>query len=172
MRRTGTGRWSVIFAVVLCLIMGTVFVFGQRYWEASVERQDCEIVYTQFASYAVEGNYRGNHIRTILVDCEDGQRYFINGPLARGGVAEELKKLRPGEEITLLLHPHSDRSVVELSGENGTLLSFDTSMKKLAADRKGFLILGLVLYGIALGDLGWLIRWDLRARKRRAARRT
>lgn len=172
MRRIGMGQWSAIFAVVLGLIMGTVFVFGQQYWEASVERQDCEIVYTQFASYAVEGNYRGNHIRTILVDCEDGQRYFISGPLARGGVVEEMEKLHPGEEITLLLHPHGDRTVVELSGESGTLLSFDMSMKELAADRTGFLFLGLVLYGIALGELGWLIRSDVRGRKRRTARRT
>ena len=56
------------------------------------------------------------------------------------------------EEITLLLHPNSDK-IVEFSTETDTILSFDKAMDDLDTEATGFLLLGLFMYLGAVAGL-------------------
>lgn len=151
-----------IFLLLAGLFLGTIFTFGMRYWHAPVSREDCAKVNTEFVSYR-ERTRRGN-IHLIYIDCANGQRYEIDSACISQKVLDGVENLQPQEPITLLIHPNSD-TVMELSCESGTLLTFDDSAQRLAGDTVLFTVLGILMYVAALGGLYALI-WKWRKKKR------
>lgn len=144
-----------IFLVIAGLLLGTIFTFGMRYWHAPISREKCAQVETEFVSYR-ERIRRGN-IQLIDIDCADGQRYEIDGACISQTVLDGVESLQSQAPITLLIHPNSD-TVMELSCESGTLLTFDDSVQRLAGDTMLFTVLGIIMYAAALGGLYEFIR--------------
>ena len=144
-----------IFLVIAGLLLGTVFTFGMRYWHARISREDCAQVETEFVSYR-ERIRRGN-IQRIDIDCADGQQYEIDGACISQTVLDDVESLQFHAPITLLIHPNSD-TIMELSCEAGTLLTFDDSAQRLAGNTRLFTVLGILMYAAALGGLYALIR--------------
>ena len=154
-----------IFMLIAGLLLGTIFIFGMRYWHAPISREECTQVETEFVSS--RKRIRRGNIQLIDIDCADGQRYEIDGACISQTVLDGVESLQSQEPITLLIHPNSD-TVMELSCESGTLLTFDDSAQRLAGDTMLFTVLGIIMYAAALGGLYERIR---RKRKRSMEKR-
>ena len=154
-----------IFMLIAGLLLGTIFIFGMRYWHAPISREECTQVETEFVSS--RKRIRRGNIQLIDIDCADGQRYEIDGACISQTVLDGVEGLQSQEPITLLIHPNSD-TVMELSCESGTLLTFDDSAQRLAGDTMLFTVLGIIMYAAALGGLYERIR---RKRKRSMEKR-
>lgn len=153
-----------IFLLLAGLFLGTIFIFGTRYWHAPVSREDCTQVNTEFVSYR-ERTRRGS-IQRIYIDCANGQRYELDGSCISQPVLEGVENLQTQEPITLLIHPNSD-TILELSCESGTLMAFDDAAQRVAGDTLLFMVLGILMYAAALGGLYNLIRQWKRQRSRK-----
>lgn len=157
MKRTHNeiSQGRAIFLLIAGLFLGTVFTFGTRYWHAPVSGEDCTQVETEFVS--CRKRICRSEIQLIYIDCANGQRYEIDNACISQKVLDGVENLQPQEPITLLIHPNSD-TVMELSCESGTLLTFDDSVQRLARDTMLFTVLGILMYAAALGGLYELIR--------------
>ena len=166
MKRThsAVSQERAIFLLVAGLFLGTIFIFGTRYWHAPVSREDCTQVNTEFVSFR-ERTRRGS-IQLIYIDCANGQRYELDGACISQPVLEGVENLQPQEPITLLIHPNSD-TILELSDESGTLMAFDDAAQRVAGDTLLFTALGILMYAAALGGLYNLIRQWKRQRRRK-----
>lgn len=153
-----------IFLLLAGLFLGTIFIFGTRYWHAPVSREDCTQVNMEFVSFR-ERTRRGS-IQLIYIDCANGQRYELDGACISQPVLEGVENLQPQEPITLLIHPNSD-TILELSGESGTLMALDDAAQRVAGDTLLFTVLGILMYAAALGGLYNLIRQWKRQRSRK-----
>ncbi len=135
-----------VFLLVSGLFLGSVFTFGMQYWNSVVTREACTLVETQFASYdEIRRPKRPMEIKKIAIDCVNDKRYFIDGVSINPALRNALRELSNQEDITLLIHPHSN-TVVELSNEDGVLLKFDDTIKKLKNEALGFLFLGIFMF--------------------------
>ena len=134
--------------IVVGLLLGTVFTFGQQFWSATVTRNECTVVKTTFVDYEYD---RGSRRRgkSLSVDCGDGERYWFDSASIYYSLMDELDAIVPGEEITLLLHPNSD-VILELATEDKVILSFEESMEDVAGERTFFFYMGILMYGSSL----------------------
>lgn len=134
-----------LFAAIASLIVGSVFVFGMRYWNAQVERDDCEVVTTQLESIEkVRGSY--SHIRYVKIKCANGSSYNIEDTCMSSSLLSALGSLPEGTQLTLTLHPNSEGKVLELSANGILLLDFDTAVSMLSKNSTAFSYIGLFMY--------------------------
>lgn len=134
-----------LFAAIASLIVGSVFVFGMRYWNAQVERDDCEVVTTQLESIEkVRGSY--SHIRYVKIKCANGSSYNIEDTCMSSSLLSALESLPEGTQLTLTLHPNSEGKVLELSADGTLLLDFDTAVSMLSKNSTAFSYIGLFMY--------------------------
>lgn len=141
--------------LIFGLLLGNVFTFGMQYWNQSVEKDACTTIETQFLAYdEICGKHR--QVKEIAVDCLNGERYFIDGVSINEKLENALIELQAYDEITLLIHPHSN-TVVEMRTEDTVLLEFEDTIEKLGNERTGFLFLGIFSYVLALIGLYYII---------------
>lgn len=134
-----------IIVAIASLIVGSVFVFGMRYWNAQVERDDCEVVTVQLESIEkVRGSY--SHLRYVKIKCTNGSSYNIEDSCVSSSLLSALGSLPEGTQLTLTLHPNSDGKVLELSANGILLLDFDTAVSMLGKNSTAFSYIGLFMY--------------------------
>ena len=153
--------WSIqmgIFMLVIGLFLGSVFLFGNAYWYANVDREQCEVIHGYFESYDERRTLKDPFdVKEIYIYTSDAWKFSITGALCSNSLAREVSELRKGNEFTIVLHPNSD-TVLELSTENKVLLSFERSLEILQTENKGFTFLGLFMYlcaGLGLYSVVW-----------------
>ena len=135
-----------VFLLVSGLLLGSIFTFGMSYWNSVVTREACTLVETQFVSYdEIWRPKRPMEIKEIAIDCVNGKRYFIDGVSVSPELRNALRGLCNQESITLLIHPNSN-TVVELSSEDGFLMIFNDTIKKLKNEAIVFLLLGIFMF--------------------------
>lgn len=135
-----------LFAAIASLIVGSVFVFGMRYWNAQVERDDCEVVTTQLESIEKVRGSHYSHIRYVKIKCTNGSSYNIEDSCMSSSLLSALESLPEGTQLTLTLHPNSEGKVLELSADGILLLDFDTAVSKLGKNATAFSYIGLFMY--------------------------
>ena len=140
--------------IVIGLLLGTVFTFGIPFGSATVTREQCTLVETEFVDYDYDYSRRGEH---LSVDCTDGVRYRFDSASIYYSLRDELDAIVPGEEITLLLHPNSD-VIMELATEDRIVLSFDEAMEDMVGERTFFFYMGIIMYGSSLYGIYLLIK--------------
>ena len=143
-----------VFLLIAGLFLGSVFTFGMQYWNSEVAREECTLIDTQFVTYK-EIRQQMN-IKEIAVDCANDERYFIDGVSINSDLRNSLSELSQLQEIHLLIHPNSN-TIVEFSTENGTILTFDETIRKLGGEATGFLFLGLFMYFCSLVGLCYTV---------------
>ena len=142
-----------VFLLIAGLFLGSVFTFGMQYWNSEVAREECTLIDTQFVTYKeIRQQKRPMKIKEIAVDCANDERYFIDGVSINSDLRNSLSELSQLQEIHLLIHPNSN-TIVEFSTENGTILTFDETIRKLGGEATGFLFLGLFMYFCSLVGL-------------------
>ena len=154
-----------ILLLTFGLFLGSVFTFGMQYWNSEVTREECTLIDTQFVSYSeIRQLKRSMEIKEIAVDCVNGERYFIDGVSVNTDLQNSLSKLTRQQEIHLLIHPNSN-TIVEFSTENGNILDFNKTTRKLGRESTGFLFLGFFLYFCALVGLYYVVLNCIHKRK-------
>ncbi len=139
---------AVLFLVAA--FIGSVFVFLVPCHNASVSIEDCPTVFTEISRCKGSFGGRGGNLQQIILDCCDGQRYFIEE--CNSELLTQLQELESGAAVTLLLHPNGG-NIMELRHGDTILLEFDTVMRAKQINTIGFLIIGLLLYAFCI----WLV---------------
>ena len=153
-----------VLLLIVGLLLGTVFTFGQQYWNAQVTPDRCIEVQTRFLDYHEHWKIKSTRIHEISVDCENGERYFIDGVSVNERVRDALAFFSPGDEIRLLIHPNRD-TIVEFTTQSRVILAFDDTMAKLRGEANGFLGLGIFMYFSAVVGLYYMAaHWVKRCR--------
>ena len=68
--------------IVIGLLLGTVFTFGQQFWSATVTRNACTVVETTFVDYEYDRGIGRYNSESLSVDCGDGERYrFVSASI-------------------------------------------------------------------------------------------
>ena len=140
---------EAVLLLIAELFVGTVFTFGMRYWNKTVSREECTVVQTQLVSYHKRKRIKQSKIKEIEIDCSNGQKYLIYNAYINDNLINALSKLSEIESITLLIHPNREQ-IVEFSGQNGTVMSFDETMHRLKSESYCFFFLGLFMYFCAV----------------------
>lgn len=135
-----------LFVAIASLIVGSVFVFGMRYWNAQVERDDCEVVTTQLESIEKVRGSSSSDLSSVNLKCTNGSSYYIKGVCVSRSLLSALESLPEGTQLTLTLHPNSDGKVLELSVDGILLLDFDTAVSMLSKNSTAFSYIGLFMY--------------------------
>ena len=160
--------WMAVFLLIVGVLLGTVFTFGQQYWNAQVTPDRCIEVQTRFLDYHEHRKIKSVRVYEISVDCENGERYFIDGVSVNERVRDALAFFSPGDEIRLLIHPNRS-AIVELTTQSRVILAFDDTMAKLRGEANGFLGLGIFMYFSAAVGLYYMVLHGIR--KLRAGKR-
>lgn len=135
------------FIVIAGIVLGTVFTFGMRYWESSVSKEDAIFVEATFSSY--EGIYKRGDLKEIKMIFQDRKQLFIDGTCCSQSVQDKLESLKPGSVLQMYVHPQSS-TILEIKTDNGSILQFEESVKKLSSEVTGFLFLGIFMYACAV----------------------
>lgn len=135
------------FIVIAGIVLGTVFTFGMRYWESSVSKEDAIFVEATFSSY--EGIYKRGDLKEIKMIFQDRKQLFIDGTCCSQSVQDKLESLKPGSVLQMYVHPRSS-TILEIKTDNGSILQFEESIKKLSSEVTGFLFLGIFMYACAV----------------------
>ena len=135
-----------IIVAIASLIVGSVFVFGMRYWNAQVERDDCEVVTVQLESIEKVHRLCDSEPRYVNIKCTNGSSYNIEDTCMSSSLLSALESLPEGTQLTLTLHPNSEGKVLELSADGTLLLDFDTAVSRLGKNATAFFYLGLFMY--------------------------
>lgn len=157
------GKGEAIFLLIAGLILGTVFTFGMRYWNAPVTREEAVQKTATFFSY--EKQYRKGRIRGIEVRFADCEQLEIDRTCITEEMLDKLDNLKTGTVVAMLVHPNSD-TILELNTEKMQVLNFEDSVKRLTSEVTGFTCLGIFCYIMAvLGLLGLFESWKYKGRK-------
>ncbi len=156
MRKDPMPFGSAVVLLIVGVLLGTVFTFGQQYWNARVSPEECIAVETQFLDYREIRKGKSVTIKEIAIDCANGERYFIDGVSVNEWVRDALAFFSPGDEVRLLIHPNRS-TIVEFTTQSRVILEFDDTMEKLRGEANGFLGLGIFMYFSAAVGLYYVV---------------
>ena len=165
MKRDPMPLGLAIFLLIVGLFLGSVFTFGMQYWNSKVTREECTLLETKFISYKeIRKPKRPMEIKEIAIDCVNDERYFIDGVSINTDLRNALSELSEQQKISLLIHPNSN-TIVEFATENGNILAFNETIRKLGGEATGFLFLGLFMYFCSLVGLYYIAFHIIEKRK-------
>lgn len=156
---------QAIFLLIVGLLVGTVFTFGNAYWHADVPREDCRRIETEFLEYKKIYVKRSFKVKEIAIDCSDGERYFIDGVSVNRELQYDVEMLSEGEWISLLIHPNSN-TILEFAAKGRLILDFEDTAEKLGKEKIGFIILGAFFYFFASVGLYHIVAYKFSGKKK------
>lgn len=138
---------ETIFLLIAGLLMGTVFVFGMRYWNAPVKTEDAIHTTAIFSSYD-ERFGKGHHTKGIDVFFDDCQQLSIDGACVNHELRSKLDHISSGTKVDLIIHPNAN-TILDMRNGDTVVLDFNDTSEKLSNEKDGFLALGLLCYAAA-----------------------
>jgi len=147
-------KGGAIFMLIAGLIMGTVFTFGMKYWNAPITQDEAQQLTAIFES-AKESQWRG-HVQEIIIRFEDHEQLYIDGVCIDNELCDAISKITPGTVIEMMVHHNSD-NILEMEVGTKRLLEFHDSVQKLSSEASGFMYLGIFCYLIALMGMGYFV---------------
>ena len=137
---------QAILFLIVGLILGTVFTFGQQYWKAPIERNDAVSVQAEYSYHTQRFIRPDSH--AVSIHCSDGEIYDIDAHCVTYDILDYLDTLQKGTRLDMLIHPNSDTILsLDVNGEN--ILDFDEVIDDLNSANIGFLCLGIFMYLLA-----------------------
>lgn len=140
--------------LIIGLILGSIFTFGMKYWNAPISKEEALQIQPTFDSY-VEQKSKGD-VQEILVRFTDYEQLSIDGSCISSALMEKLSSIAPGTKLSLLVHPNSS-TILDMRVGDDRLLSFDQTTQKLSDEASGFFFLGLFCYAGAIRGLVGLL---------------
>ncbi len=134
---------SLIIILVAGLIIGTVFVFGMSFWNATVTRDDCISVEATYESYKI--TYSDGLPQEIIVNFQDYEQQIIDGVIIDETLISKLDNIETDSKVFLLIHPNSN-TILEFITTGESIVEFENAMSNLNSERKAFVVIGSFLY--------------------------
>ena len=156
-RSKPVSKSEAIAMLVIGLLLGTVFIFGELYWHAPVQRQELRYVDAVYVRY----QYHDTRHQSMTVSFEDGEVYDIAVECINDELLQELDAIAPGTSLHLGIHPNSS-TIMEITDRGRTVMPFAQTEKRLKIRAWGFILLGLFLYAAAGYSLYLLVRKKVR----------
>lgn len=153
-----------VFFLIIGLLLGSVFTFGMKFWNAPIEREDTIYVEATFEEIKIWGGRNGT--KGGIVRFIDHDQLYIDSSCLSNELINDLKKLHTGSIITLLVHPNSN-TILEMKSEGRVLLKFQDSTELLDSTSNLFVILGIFTYFCAALGAGSLFIRYIKASKQK-----
>ena len=145
---------EAIFMLVTGLIIGTVFTFGMKYWNAPITQDEAQQVTAVFSSY--KETKRHGHTQEIILRFDDHEQLYIDGVCIDNDLCDVISEIMPGTILKMIVHPNSN-TVLEMEIGTTKILEFHDSAQKLSSETSGFMYLGIFCYVMALIGAGYFI---------------
>lgn len=134
---------SLILTVVIGLLLGTVFVFGMSYFNATVTRDECVYKIASYDTFSKDNNeQKNNEITLYFTDYEE---VTIISASVSDELIDTLENTPENSKVIMLVHPNTD-VVLDLVVNGNKLFDFETTMKQLEIERTFFVIFGCFFY--------------------------
>lgn len=149
-RKKMTLGQAILFLIV-GVILGTVFTFGQQYWNAPIDREDAISVEAEYFSYTRKFVHPESHDVGIKCKTENPNyvKYYIDASCVTYDILDFVHNLERGTTLEMLIHPNSD-TILSLDVNGQSILDFDEVIDDLNSTDIGFLCLGIFMYAIAV----------------------
>ena len=142
---------QAILFLVVGLILGTVFTFGQQYWDAPIDREDAISVEAEYHSYSRKFLHPESH--DVGIECKTENpyyvKYYIDASCVTYDILDYVHNLERGTNLLMLIHPNSD-TILSLTVNGEEILNFDEVRNNLDSTNIGFLCLGILMYTLAV----------------------
>lgn len=152
---------TAVLFIIVGLLLGSIFSFGTKYWNAPIEREDALYVEATFEEIKIRGR---NGRRGAVIRFVDHDHLSIDSSCLSNDLINDLKNLQRGDRVTLLVHPNSS-TILEMKTGGQILMRFDYSMEMLGSTEYLFVIIGIFMYFCAAFGAGTLIMRYIKARK-------
>lgn len=149
---------SAIILLVLGLLLGTVFTFGEHYWHAPVDKRELRYIDAAYQNYKYK---TGTHHSSMTLYFADEEVYDVSVECVDDDLLHRLDEIKPGAVLHLGVHPNSS-TLMEITDHGRTVLSFEQASERGAFRTRGFLLLGLFMYACALYAAITLLRGKIR----------
>ncbi len=160
-QRKRMSRSEAIVILVIGLLLGTVFTFGEQFWHASVDRRELRSVDAVYQRYRYVQSGGHNSHSSMTLYFENEEPYDIAVECVNDELLQKLDAIAPGTVLHLGVHPNSN-TLMEISDHGQPVLFFEQAARGIPLRAGGFLLLGLFLYGGAAYALYALIRGKAR----------
>ena len=137
-----------IFFVIAGLILGSVFIFGNRYWAKPIQKYDAIQMSARYEGYEIHRHWRTHSIKEIKIILSHESAVYIDGACVSDEVKEAIEELPEGVTVNMLVHPNSD-TVWELKHGGRIILPFEEAQKDIKNENIGFTCLGVFKIGRA-----------------------
>ncbi|MBP3377611.1 MAG: hypothetical protein J6L96_02580 [Clostridia bacterium] len=143
-----------ILILIIGLFLGSIFTFGQNYWQSKIELSEAIQIEAMYESYDID--HLGERNKQIFIYSSDYARLTIDGMCINDELVESLSKLQPQTKIYLTVHPNSD-TILDMKTDDSSILNFDEVQRELQVENIGFFILGILLYMCAIFSAVYLL---------------
>jgi len=142
---------QAILFLIIGAILGTVFTFGQHYWNAPIDREDAISVEAEYFSYTRKFLHPESHDVGIKCKTENPNyvKYYIDESCVTYDILDFVHNLEKGTTLEMLIHPNSD-TILSLTINGEEILNFDEVQNNLDFTNVGFLCLGIFMYALAV----------------------
>jgi len=154
---------TAVLFIIVGLLLGSIFSFGTKYWNAPIEREDALYVDATFEEIKIRGR---NGRRGAVIRFLDHDQLSIDSSCISSDLISDLNNLQRGDRVTLLVHPNSN-TILEMKSGGKLLMRFDDSVDMLDSTGYLFVIIGIFMYFCAAFGAGTLIMRYIKARKRK-----
>jgi len=138
---------QAILFLIIGIIMGSVFTFGQQYWKAPIDRNSAVSVEAEY-SYHTQRLVRPDS-HAVNIHCSDGEIYSIDAHCVTNDILDFTDSLEKGTKLNMLIHPNSN-TILSLDVNGESILDFNEVIGDLNSTNIGFLCLGIIMYILAL----------------------
>lgn len=146
---------ETLFLLITGLIMGTVFTFGVRYWNAPIVYDEAQQVSAIFSSF--KERKRHGRIQEIILQFDDHEQLYIDGACVDDELCDAIGTIDTGANIEMKVHPNSN-TILEMKVGADEFLAFQDSVQKLSSETSGFFVAGVFCYIAAIVGAYQLIR--------------
>ena len=141
-QRKRMSRSEAIFILVIGLLLGTVFTFGEQFWHAPVDRRELRYVDAAYQRYKYVD---GGRQKSMTLYFENEEAYDITVECVNDELLQRLDEIQPGTVLHLGVHPNSN-TLMEITHHGQPVLTFAQASRRVSFRVRGFLILGLFMY--------------------------
>ena len=128
-RKKRISKGEALLLVIIGLFLGTVFTFGNQYWNADVKQSDAIKKEAIFDSYKETFGKR-HSTKGIYVYFFDCDQLYIDATCVNEKVRADLNNIESGTGVTLVIHPNSD-TILDMRIGEYVILEFDNTMDKI-----------------------------------------
>lgn len=136
---------------IVVIIIGIMMIFVSLYTHHSVEFYEAKHIKAKYLSFEKRWQWSrgGLTARYILMYFDDLPFQEIESTLLDEHLEDVIRKLEPGTEVTMIIHPNTN-AILDLKVKGKTILNFYDSQKQREKDMIGSTLLGILTCGLGI----------------------